>query len=92
MTYAGRCLRSRARSERPPIFENLEFLQPKPPLDLNDPDWVVHTQTADRPPVHVAAGAHVLLEQPHVVAAAQKIRCGQAGYAGADNCDPFHLG
>jgi glucose-1-phosphate adenylyltransferase len=27
---------------------NLEFVQPKPPLDLNDPEWVLHTQTADR--------------------------------------------
>jgi len=39
---------------------NLEFVQPKPPLDLSDPDWVLHTQTADRPPVHVAAGARVV--------------------------------
>ena len=38
---------------------NLEFVQPAPPLDLSDPDWVVHTQTADRPPVRVEAGARV---------------------------------
>jgi glucose-1-phosphate adenylyltransferase len=30
---------------------NLDFLAPRPPLDLADPDWVIHTQTADRPPV-----------------------------------------
>jgi len=38
---------------------NLEFVQPKPPLDLSDPEWVLHTQTADRPPVRVVAGANV---------------------------------
>ena len=38
---------------------NLEFVQPQPPLDLNDPEWVMHTQTADRPPVRVFAGARV---------------------------------
>jgi glucose-1-phosphate adenylyltransferase len=40
---------------------NLEFVQPRPPLDLDDPDWVVHTRTADRPPVRVDAGARVTL-------------------------------
>jgi glucose-1-phosphate adenylyltransferase len=38
---------------------NLEFLQPTPPLDLTDPEWVVHTQTADRPPVRIETGARV---------------------------------
>ena len=38
---------------------NLEFVQPKPPLDLSDPEWVLHTQTADRPPVRVEHGARV---------------------------------
>jgi len=38
---------------------NLEFVQRDPPLDLNDPEWVMHTQTADRPPVRVVAGARV---------------------------------
>ena len=38
---------------------NLEFVQPQPPLDLNDPEWVLHTQTADRPPVRVESGARV---------------------------------
>ncbi len=30
---------------------NLDFLGPCPPLDLAEPDWVIHTQSADRPPV-----------------------------------------
>jgi glucose-1-phosphate adenylyltransferase len=38
---------------------NLAFLQDRPPLDLGDPDWVIHTQSADRPPVSVARGARV---------------------------------
>ena len=28
-------------------------------MNLGNPDWVVHTQTADRPPVRVDAGARV---------------------------------
>lgn len=35
---------------------NLAFLSDRPPLDLNDPDWVIHTQSADRPPVMIAHG------------------------------------
>jgi glucose-1-phosphate adenylyltransferase len=38
---------------------NLEFVNPKPPLDLADPEWVVHTQTADRPPARLEHGARV---------------------------------
>jgi len=38
---------------------NLEFVQREPPLDLSDPEWVLHTQTADRPPVRVESGARV---------------------------------
>jgi len=38
---------------------NLEFVQAEPPLDLHDPEWVLHTQTADRPPVRVESGARV---------------------------------
>src|SRR5262249_15521896 len=30
---------------------NMAFLDDRPPLDLNDPGWVIHTQSADRPPV-----------------------------------------
>jgi len=35
---------------------NLDFLCPRPPLDLADPDWVIHTQSADRPPVYFERG------------------------------------
>ena len=35
---------------------NLDFLTPHPPLDLADPDWVIHTQSADRPPVYFERG------------------------------------
>jgi glucose-1-phosphate adenylyltransferase len=35
---------------------NLDFLSDRPPMDLNDPSWVIHTQSADRPPVRFEAG------------------------------------
>jgi glucose-1-phosphate adenylyltransferase len=35
---------------------NLDLLSDRPPLELNDPSWVVHTQSADRPPVRFEAG------------------------------------
>jgi glucose-1-phosphate adenylyltransferase len=38
---------------------NLDFVSPKPPIDLADPDWIIHTQSADRPPVRVEHGASV---------------------------------
>jgi len=38
---------------------NLDFLADEPPLDLADPDWVIHTQSADRPPVRIEHGARV---------------------------------
>jgi glucose-1-phosphate adenylyltransferase len=38
---------------------NLAFLDEKPPLDLEDPSWVIHTQSADRPPVRFGVGARV---------------------------------
>jgi glucose-1-phosphate adenylyltransferase len=38
---------------------NLAFLGEHPPLDLGNPDWVVHTQSADRPPVQFQATARV---------------------------------
>lgn len=38
---------------------NLEFLGDRPPLDLSDSDWVIHTQSADRPPVRIEGGAQV---------------------------------
>ena len=38
---------------------NLDFLGDHPPLDLGDPDWVIHTQSADRPPVRIGRGGKV---------------------------------
>ena len=38
---------------------NLAFVSGTPPLDLSNPEWVIHTQSADRPPVRVEAGARV---------------------------------
>ena len=38
---------------------NLAFLGEHPPLDLSNPGWVVHTQSADRPPVLFEATARV---------------------------------
>jgi glucose-1-phosphate adenylyltransferase len=35
---------------------NLAFLSDDPPLDLADSDWVIHTQSADRPPVRIERG------------------------------------
>lgn len=32
---------------------NLALLSPKPPLDLYDPTWVIHTKSQERPPVKV---------------------------------------
>jgi glucose-1-phosphate adenylyltransferase len=32
---------------------NLALLSPHPPLNLNDPNWVIHTQSFERPPVRV---------------------------------------
>ena len=38
---------------------NLDFVSPQPPIDLADPDWIIHTQSADRPPVRIEHGASV---------------------------------
>ncbi len=38
---------------------NLAFLGERPPLDLHDPAWIIHTQSADRPPVRFIHGAAV---------------------------------
>ena len=38
---------------------NRAFLSAAPPLDLSDPDWVIHTQSADRAPVRFRPGARV---------------------------------
>jgi len=35
---------------------NMDLLSDRPPLDLSDPSWLVHTQSADRPPVRFEAG------------------------------------
>lgn len=32
---------------------NLALLSPNPPMNLYDPDWVIHTQSYERPPVKV---------------------------------------
>jgi len=34
----------------------MALLTDQPPMELNDPGWVVHTQSADRPPVRFEAG------------------------------------
>jgi glucose-1-phosphate adenylyltransferase len=38
---------------------NMDLLSDRPPLDLSDPSWLVHTQSADRPPVRVEWGGSV---------------------------------
>jgi len=38
---------------------NRAFLADVPPLALNDPEWIIHTQSADRPPVRVEHGGRV---------------------------------
>jgi glucose-1-phosphate adenylyltransferase len=38
---------------------NLAFLSDRPPLDLSNPDWVIHTQSADRPPARFEQGSRV---------------------------------
>lgn len=32
---------------------NLAFLSPTPPLNLYDPNWIIHTKSSERPPVKV---------------------------------------
>jgi glucose-1-phosphate adenylyltransferase len=39
---------------------NLEMAQPVPPLDLYNPDWVVHTRDQERPPVKVGPQGRVI--------------------------------
>ena len=38
---------------------NLAFCGDKPPLDLHDPSWVIHTQSAERAPVRFEHGSRV---------------------------------
>jgi glucose-1-phosphate adenylyltransferase len=38
---------------------NMDLLSDRPPLDLSDTSWLVHTQSADRPPVRIEWGGSV---------------------------------
>jgi glucose-1-phosphate adenylyltransferase len=38
---------------------NLSLVSERPPMELNDPGWVIHTQSADRPPVRFVPGCRV---------------------------------
>jgi glucose-1-phosphate adenylyltransferase len=38
---------------------NMDQLTEKPPLDMNDRSWIVHTRTEERPPVWISKGAVV---------------------------------
>jgi glucose-1-phosphate adenylyltransferase len=38
---------------------SLEMAQPVPPLDLYNPDWVIHTRDQERPPVKIGPQGHV---------------------------------
>jgi len=38
---------------------HMDLLAEKPPLDLNDRSWIVHTRTEERPPVRTASGADI---------------------------------
>ena len=37
----------------------MDHLEEKPPFDLNDRSWIIHTRTEERPPVWIARGAVV---------------------------------
>jgi glucose-1-phosphate adenylyltransferase len=39
---------------------NMELLAERPPIELADPEWIVHTVSLDLPPVRVGAGATLL--------------------------------
>lgn len=38
---------------------HMDQLEDKPPFDLNDRSWIIHTRTEERPPVWIARGASV---------------------------------
>jgi glucose-1-phosphate adenylyltransferase len=38
---------------------HMDQLEDKPPFDLNDRSWIIHTRTEERPPVWIARGATV---------------------------------
>lgn len=39
---------------------SLEMAQPVPPLDLYDPDWIIHTRDQERPPAKIGPQGHVI--------------------------------
>jgi glucose-1-phosphate adenylyltransferase len=38
---------------------HMDHLEEKPPFDLNDRSWIIHTRTEERPPVWIARGSTV---------------------------------
>jgi glucose-1-phosphate adenylyltransferase len=38
---------------------HMDHLEDKPPFDLNDRSWIIHTRTEERPPVWIARGATI---------------------------------
>ncbi len=39
---------------------NLELLSPNPPLNLYDPNWIIHTQSYERPPLKVGLPGQII--------------------------------
>ena len=39
---------------------HMDLLQDKPPIDLNDRSWIIHTRTEERPPVRILRGSQVI--------------------------------
>jgi len=39
---------------------HMDQLEDKPPFDLNDRSWIIHTRTEERPPLWVARGASIV--------------------------------
>jgi glucose-1-phosphate adenylyltransferase len=39
---------------------NLEMAQPVPPLDMYDPNWIIHTRDQERPPVKIGPQGQVI--------------------------------
>jgi len=50
---------------------NLAFLAPAPPLNLYDPNWIIHTKSSERPPVKVGLQGQI---QMSMVANGSNIR------------------
>jgi glucose-1-phosphate adenylyltransferase len=38
---------------------HMDLLRDKPPIDLNDRTWIIHTRTEERPPVRISSGADI---------------------------------